>query len=33
MVLAARKKVEHAFLANFERLEAERIDRDAAGNS
>jgi hypothetical protein len=31
-VLAARKKADDAFRANFERLKAERLAREAAGN-
>ena len=31
--LAARKKADDAFRANFERLKAERLAREAAGNS
>jgi hypothetical protein len=31
-VLAARKKADDAFRANFERLRAERLAREAAGN-
>jgi hypothetical protein len=31
--LAARKKADDAFRANFERLKAERLARAAAGNS
>ena len=33
MVLAARKKADDAFRANFERLKAERVAREAAGKS
>jgi hypothetical protein len=33
MVLAARKKADDAFRANFERLKAERLAREAAGKS
>jgi len=33
MVLAARKKADDAFRANFERLKAERPAREAAGKS
>jgi len=32
-VLAARKKEDDAFRANFERLKAERLARQAAGKS
>jgi hypothetical protein len=32
-VLAARKKADDAFRANFERLKAERLARQAAGKS
>jgi hypothetical protein len=32
MVPAARKKADDAFRANFERLKAERLAREAAGN-
>lgn len=31
-VLAARKKADDAFRANFERLKTERLAREAAGN-
>jgi hypothetical protein len=33
IVLAARKKADDAFRANFERLKAERLAREAAGKS
>jgi hypothetical protein len=33
MVLAARKKADDAFRANFERLKAERLAREAVGKS
>jgi hypothetical protein len=33
MVLAARKKADDAFRANFERLKAERLAREVAGKS
>jgi hypothetical protein len=33
MVLAARKRADDAFRANFERLKAERLAREGAGKS